>query len=272
VTLLQAAPAFRLRAKNVQVKAGRNLLLQEIFLAFDPGEFVGVLGPSGCGKSTLLRALAGLQAKSTGAVTVDGVAVEALSADVKSRIGFVPQDDIVHGPLTVERALYYSARLRSIPDAEIAPRLDEVIAQLGLLERRKTRIDRLSGGQRKRVSIGVELLTRPFLIFLDEPTAGLDPALEEQFMDLCRDLARSARTVIMSTHVMQSLDRLDSVVIMLTGWIQWVGPPAQALSYFGVSHLHEVYKTLATQDPKAGWEKFRNTPFYNQFVAARMTT
>jgi ABC-type multidrug transport system ATPase subunit len=241
-------------------------------VAFDPGEFIGVLGPSGCGKSTLLRTLAGLQARSGGDVTVDGVAVEALSADVKSRIGFVPQDDIVHGPLTVERALYFSARLRSIPDAEIAPRIDEVITQLGLVERRTTRIDKLSGGQRKRVSIGVELLTRPFLVFLDEPTSGLDPALEEQFMDLCRDLARSSRTVIMSTHVMQSLDRLDSVVIMLTGWIQWIGPPLLAQTYFGVAHLHDVYKALAKQDPKAGWEKYRNSQYYNQFVAARMKT
>ena len=266
------ATAFRIRAKDLNLKIGRHQLLQEVFLAFDPGEFVGVLGPSGCGKSTLLRTLAGLQRKTGGVVTIDGVAVEALSTDIKSRIAFVPQDDIVHGPLTVERALYFSARLRNVPDAEISSRIDEVIGQLGLTERRKNRIDRLSGGQRKRVSIGVELLTRPFLLFLDEPTAGLDPALEEQFMDLCRDLTRSSRTVVMSTHVMQSLDRLDLVVIMQAGWMQWIGPPQLALTYFGVQHLHDVYKVLTKQDPQAGWQRYHDSPFFNQFVAPRMVT
>ena len=261
---------MRIRAKDLQVKAGRTKLLQEVSLAFDPGEFVAILGPSGCGKSTLLRSLAGIQRRAAGEVSVGAVAVEALAPDVQSRIGFVPQDDIVHGQLTVERALLYSARLRNIPEAEIPPRIEEVMKQLELLERRSTRIDRLSGGQRKRVSIGVEMLIRPFLLFLDEPTAGLDPALEESFMDLCRELARSGKTVIMSTHVMQSLDRIDLIVIMLTGWLQWVGPPAAANAYFGVQHLHQIYKLLGGVKGPEGWQRYRSSAYFTQYVAARL--
>lgn len=261
---------IRIRARELGIKVGRSKLLQEIFLAFDPGEFVGVLGPSGCGKSTLLRALAGLQPHSSGEVTCDGTGVENLSLEARGRIAFVPQDDIVHGPLTVERALYYSAKLRSVPAAEIDSRVTDVIEQLGLKERRKTRIDRLSGGQRKRVSIGVELLTQPFLLFLDEPTAGLDPALEEHFMELCQRIARDSRTVIMSTHVMQSLDRLDVIVILLAGFIQWIGPPKEALAYFHLQHLHEVYKALANVQPQAGWERYRNSPYFPRWVTARL--
>jgi ABC-type multidrug transport system ATPase subunit len=180
----------------------------------------------------------------------------------------VPQDDIVHGSLTVDKALLYSARLR-LTDNTAGPAVEEIVAQLDLAERRKTRIERLSGGQRKRVSIGVELLTKPAVLLLDEPTAGLDPALEEQFMELCRTLARQARTVLMTTHVMQSLDRLDLVVVMCAGRLVYFGPPGQAAGFFGVGHLNDIYRQLTKDAAEGLAARYAASPLAQVYVEAR---
>ncbi len=254
------------------VKIGRAQLMQQISLAIRPGEFVGLLGPSGCGKSTLLARMAGLQRPTSGEVCLNGVPLHNIDAGLKRSIGFVPQDDIVHGPLTVESALHYSARLRQIPAASIKSRVDELVETLELNERRKTRIDRLSGGQRKRVSIAVELLNDPSWLFLDEPTAGLDPALEESFMDTCKKLTQSSKAVVMSTHVIQSLDRLDLLIVLLKGVIQYVGPASQASTYFGVQHLHQIYKLLSNTQPLEGWSRFQQTPYFTEYIQKRLHT
>jgi ABC-type multidrug transport system ATPase subunit len=261
---------IQLSCKNLGVKIGKAQLLQQISLAIRPGEFVGLLGPSGCGKSTLLGRMAGLHRPSSGQVLLNDIPLQSLAADVKRSIGFVPQDDIVHGPLTVESALNYSARLRQIPTTDIKTRVDELVETLELSERRKTRIDRLSGGQRKRVSIAVELLNDPNWLFLDEPTAGLDPALEENFMDTCKKLTQKSKAVVMSTHVIQSLDRLDLLIVLLKGVIQYVGPASQASTYFGVQHLHQIYKLLSNTQPLEGWGRFQQTAYFGDYIAKRL--
>ncbi len=254
---------MRVDATGLSVRAGRLKILQDLTVSVLSGEFVGILGPSGCGKSTLLRALSGQQKLAGGKVFLDGKELRDTS-----QLGFVPQDDIVHTSLTVEKALQYSARLR-LPDVDTGPAVEEVIGQLELGERRKTRIERLSGGQRKRVSIGVELLTKPAVLFLDEPTAGLDPALEEQFMDLCRQLARQNRTVLMTTHVMQSLDRLDLVVVMCAGRLVYFGPPAQVAGFFGVAHLNDIYRQLSAAAAEGLASRYAGSSLAQQYVQGR---
>lgn len=258
-----------LAARGLTLKAGRQILLQPLELSFCAGEFVGILGPSGCGKSTLLRSLAGLQALSGGEVRVQGKPLRELGADERRRIGFVPQDDVVHGMLKVERSLRYAGRLLGLEGAELQRRVDSVMELLELQERRKVRTDRLSGGQRKRVSIAVELLAEPLLLFLDEPTAGLDPALEESFMQNCRQLSRGGRTLLMSTHVMQTLDLMDLILVLVKGYLVFLGRPQEALGYFGVSHLSQMYKILAQLDPATAAERYRGSPHHQQFIAAR---
>lgn len=239
---------IHLDAIDVCVNAGRTPILQKVSFSIRPGEFIGILGPSGCGKSTLLKTLSGIISPSSGRVLMNGLPVA--EAGFQSRIGYVPQDDIVHGSLRVDRALSYSARLR-LPMRTAADslraRVDEVIALMDLDERRKTRIDRLSGGQRKRVSIGVELLTQPALLFLDEPTSGLDPALEEKMMDLFARLASEGRTVILTTHIMQSIDRLHLVAVMAKGRLVYFGPPSDLTRYFSVPHVQDLYRVLAAE-------------------------
>ncbi len=256
---------MRIDAVDVSVDVGRHHLLQNVSLTLLPGEFVGVLGPSGCGKSTLLKTLSGQLLPSKGTVLLNGRPPDILDA------GFVPQDDIVHGSLRVERALVFSGRLRmppGTPMAEVRTRVDEVIAMVELDERRATRIEKLSGGQRKRVSVAVELLTRPPLLFLDEPTSGLDPALEEHMMDLFASLARAGRTVVLTTHVTQNLDRLDLMVVLASGRVVFVGTPADALAHFGVSHLVELYRQLSGDAAQLS-QRFISSPLYQQWVLAR---
>lgn len=256
-------------AKGLAVKAGRNLLLQPLTLSFATGEFVGVLGPSGCGKSTLLRCLAGLQPLTQGQVLLGPKPLDQLTPAERRKIGFVPQDDVVHGSLRVDRALTYTGRLMGLTGAALTARVNHVIELLELQERRAVRTDKLSGGQRKRVSIAMELLGEPEVLFLDEPTAGLDPALEDSFMSSCQRLCRGGRTLLMSTHVMQSLDCLDLVLILLKGHLIFLGPPQQGLGYFQVPSLTMIYKQLAQQDPLQAQQRFAASPLYQTYVAGR---
>ena len=261
--------AAAISAQGLSYKVGRTVLLQPLHLSFLAGEFVGVLGPSGCGKSTLLRCLAGLQAPSSGQVSFNGRSFPDLSTEERRRLGFVPQDDVVHGSLKVERALTYTGRLLGLQGTQLTQRVDQVIGLLELGERRRLRTDRLSGGQRKRVSIAVELMGDPPVLFLDEPTAGLDPALEDSFMLSCRGLCQGGRTLVMSTHVMQSVESLDLVVVLQKGHLIYFGPPGQAAAYFGVPTLMQIYKSLAQQDPLQGMQRFAASPLHATYVAGR---
>lgn len=255
-------------ARTLNLKIGRSVLLQPMNLTFFGGEFVGVLGPSGCGKSTLLKCLAGLQ-RCGGEIELGGKAISAMNLEERRRIGFVPQDDVVHGSLSVERALNYTGRLLGLDAATLATRVDSVIQILELQERRKMRTSRLSGGQRKRVSIAVELMAEPQVLFLDEPTAGLDPALEESFMESCQRLAQGGRTLLMSTHVMQSLDVLDLVLVLQQGYLVFLGRPQEALAYFGVHTLTQIYKPLLQQDPASASQRYSGSPYFANYVTAR---
>lgn len=260
--MIATAKGTRVDARDVKVRFGRNQILKGLSLSVFPGECVGILGASGCGKSTLLKVLAGLLAPTEGEVR--------LSGDT-GPCGFVPQDDIVHTALRVESALGYSARLRlgdRLDRKQLEARVDEVVRILGLEERRRVKIGRLSGGQRKRVSIGVELLTSPGLMFLDEPTSGLDPALEEHFMELFRKLADGGRTVLLTTHVLQSLHRLDLVGVMAAGRLAYYGPPGEMLAFFGVSEAREVYAKLAQGDALAN--RFQASLHHRKYVLDRL--
>lgn len=257
-------------ARGLTLKVGRNVLLQPMNLAFLTGEFVGVLGPSGCGKSTLLRCLAGLQTPTAGEIQLGGRSLAQLTPDERRAIGFVPQDDVVHPTLKVERTLLFTGRLLGLEGDVLSKRVEQTLQMLELTERRRLRTDKLSGGQRKRVSIGVELMAEPQVLLLDEPTAGLDPALEESFMENCRGLSRGGRTLVMSTHVMQSLDMLDLVLVLQQGHLIFFGPPAAALQYFQVPDLTKIYKALSQQNPAGAQQRFQATPYFQQYVTGRL--
>jgi ABC-type multidrug transport system ATPase subunit len=240
--------------------AGESQILHEVSLSIEPGELIALAGGSGAGKTTLLEILAGLRAPSTGQVRHDGVRVDA-GATRHPGIGYVPQDDIIHGEMPLRRTLQYAARLRlpaGTPSGQADRVVDDILRELDLADRRDIAVRMLSGGQRKRASIAVELLTRPGTFFLDEPTSGLDPSTSAEVVRLLRQLTRRGVTVVLTTHEPATIDRCDQVVFLTrSGHLAFAGPPAQARRYFGVDDLVEVYRRLATEDTPRAWaERF----------------
>lgn len=226
---------------------GTIKLLDDVDLTIQPNEFVGLLGPSGAGKSTLMDALNGMRPATTGLVLINRQDFYEHLDSLKQSIGYVPQDDIIHRELTVYRTLYYVARLRLSSDVstqEIDQIINEVMDVTGLSERRDVPVGQLSGGQRKRVSIAVELITKPSIIYLDEPTSGLDPATEEKVMKLFRQIAESGRTVILTTHAMENVKLFDKIVVMMRGKLVFYGGPQAALRHLGAESFKDLYDKL----------------------------
>jgi ABC-type multidrug transport system ATPase subunit len=257
-----------------RVRKGVNLL-QDISLAIRPREFVAVVGVSGAGKSTLLNALAGIWPATDGAVLVNGTDLYRQYDAFRTDVGYVPQDDIIHKELTAEKALDYAARLRLPGDVTTSERqqaVTEELEALGLAERRKVRVGSLSGGQRKRVCIGVERLTRPGLFFLDEATSGLDPGTENQLMRLLRQLADDGQTILLVTHATKNVMLCDQVVFLAKGGnLAFYGPPAEALEYFGVTDFDEIYEKLqAERSPEEWAANYRSSALYEQYLVRRL--
>ena len=275
--------------KEVKNRSGGGLikLLDNVSLSIQPNEFVGLLGPSGAGKSTFMDALNGMRPASGGSVLINNLDLYQHLDSLKQSIGYVPQDDIIHRELTVYRTLYYVAKLRLSGDVsrkEIDQIVEEVMDVTGLSERRDVPINQLSGGQRKRVSIAVELVTKPSVIFLDEPTSGLDPATEEKIMVLFRQIAESGRTVILTTHAMENVKLFDKIVLLMRGKLAFYGKPEEALKHLGASSFKELYDKLeepietrlkagggnrhqVTEQVAEEWkQKFIQTPQYRKNV------
>ncbi|MFG2826247.1 FHA domain-containing protein [Streptomyces sp. NPDC048434] len=255
----------------VRVDKGRKTLLDKVSFPVGEKSLLAVVGPSGAGKSTLLNALTGLRPADDGTVLYDGRDLYRDYAELRRRIGLVPQDDILHLQLTVRRALGYAAQLRFPEDTakgERQARVDEVIRELGLDQRVNQPIHSLSGGQRKRVSVALELLTKPSLLFLDEPTSGLDPGMDRSVMHMLRGLADDGRTVIVVTHSVLSLDVCDRLLVLAPGGtIAYYGPPEEALSYFGYGQWPEAFEAFENDRDRDWAGDFRASPPYRRYVA-----
>ncbi|MDH6196929.1 ABC-type multidrug transport system ATPase subunit [Mycobacterium frederiksbergense] len=234
---------------------GNKTLLDNIALDARPGTLTAVIGPSGAGKSTFAKQVAGYTHPTSGTVTFEGHDVHAEYASLRSRIGMVPQDDVVHGQLTVRQALMYAAELRLPPDTTKEDREQVVMQVLEELEMTKhldTRVDKLSGGQRKRASVALELLTGPSLLILDEPTSGLDPALDRQVMTMLRQLADAGRVVLVVTHSLTYLDVCDQVLLLAPGGkTAFCGAPDQIGPELGTTNWADIFSTVASDPAEA---------------------
>lgn len=260
---------------TVAVERGEKILLDHV--SFPVGEkcLLAVVGPSGAGKSTLLNALTGQRPADHGSVLYDGRDLYRDYAELRRRIGLVPQDDILHPQLTVRAALSYAAELRFPEDTEKTERqarVEEVIRELGLGQRAGQPVHVLSGGQRKRVSVAMELLTKPSLLFLDEPTSGLDPGMERSVMHMLRDLADDGRTVIVVTHNVLSLGVCDRLLVLAPGGrIAFYGRPDDALAFFGFEQWPEAFEAF-DQDQDRDWAgEYRDSPFHRYYVTEATT-
>ena len=258
--------AVRLDVHDITKVISGKTILDRIGFSVLPGELVAIAGTSGAGKSTLLDALIGMRPATSGRVIVNGADLYRAYDALRPLIGYVPQATILPMQLTVRRALHYVARLRLPPDVsrgEAEQRVDEVMRQLDIHQRRDVEIGRLSGGQQKRASIAAELISRPGLFFLDEPTSGLDPGLTRRVTAITKDLAQAGSTVIVISHDVESLSSADRLVFLASGGrVAFVGAPEEALQFFGVNDLAEIYPKVEGDDPVEWQEKFKASRFY----------
>jgi ABC-type multidrug transport system ATPase subunit len=259
---------------TVQLRDGKTLLNHA---TFPIGErfLVGIIGPSGAGKSTLLGALTGLEPATDGSVLYDNRDLYSNYAELRHRIGLVPQDSVLHPQLTARRALDYAAELRFPRDTSAAERngrVEEVLNDLGMTAHQETRTGALSGGQQKRVNVAIELLTKPSVLFLDEPTSGLDPGLDKSVMQLMGRLAKEGRTVVLVTHSVTNLDECDRLLVLVAGGrVAFFGPPAEGLNYFGKSDWAEVFQAFEVM-PERDWSaEFEKSPQHRSYVVESIT-
>ena len=281
---------------GVAVDSGCTRLLEDVSLEASPGDLIGVMGASGAGKSTLLSAVVGEQKLSAGRVIIAGIDAQRQRERLRGQVGYVPQDDIMHSGLTVERALFYAARLRLPNDylhADICARVSEVTTQLGLTGTETIRIGTpmekgLSGGQRKRVNIAMEMMTDPPVLILDEPTSGLSSVDAIGLMQLMRRLADAGKIIILTIHQPSTeiLKLLTAVAVLArddsttgTGRLVWFGP-----AYPEAAQFFEPPTAAMTTSPDAEailrglssrsvaeWQRvYRRSTTYRDWVHARL--
>lgn len=299
------AQSMRLGHRIDAVQLGREvsnkrMILQDVSLTVNPGEFVALVGGSGAGKSTLMKAMNGYEPANHGHILLDGEPLYAKLDMYRTQMGYVPQDDIIHRSLPVKLALWYAAKLR-LPDAkssEIEARIQDALRAVDMAEHANKPVRVLSGGQRKRVSIAVELLARPTLFFLDEPTSGLDPGLEKKMMYDLNRLADEGRTVVLVTHATANIEQCDHVAFMSYGRLAYYGPPDDALKFYNVRDFSDIYLKISQEvNPSKGkpapaelqpyysayqsqgkvmtgvlWaDYYKQSPYYQKYVVGRQS-
>jgi ABC transport system ATP-binding/permease protein len=262
--------------------ADGKVLLDRVSLPFEERSLVAILGPSGAGKSTLLGALTGMRPATSGTVLYGNRDLYAQYAELRHRIGLVPQENVLHTSLSARRALRYAAGLRfpgAVPSEERRRRVDEVLGELGLTAHARTRTSSLSGGQQKRVNVALELLTKPSLLFLDEPTSGLDPGSTKSVWEMMRALADDGRTVIAATHEVAHLHLCDRVLMLVPlleadgdviagGQVAYYGPPKEGLEFFGEPDWAAVFEGFAAGPARDRAAEFADSRYHRRYVTA----
>ena len=259
------------RGLTVTLPNGK-VLLDDVSFRLGERCLLGVIGPSGAGKSTLVGALTGMRPATAGSVLYDGRDLYANYAELRHRIGLVPQENILHTHLSAHRALGYAAELRFPSDtspAERTRRIGEVLGELSLTGHADTRTSSLSGGQQKRVNVALELLTKPSLLFLDEPTSGLDPGLDMSVMEMMSGLARDGRTVIVVTHSVANLNACDRLLVLVPGGrVAYFGSPADGLRHFGQPGWAQVFRAFEAEPDRDWAGEYRRSAYFARYMTA----
>ncbi len=245
---------FVVKDASLALRGGRRIV-EGVSFSIPRPSLVAVIGPSGAGKSSLLRLITGQVDPSDGEVTLHGATMTSQRRAHRGQIGVVPQHTVAHTSLTARRALDYTARLRLASDVSGDERrqiVQAVLESLGLGPHADTRMSRLSGGQQRRVGIAMEMLTDPDMLVLDEPTAGLDPSLVLQIMDVLRGLADAGKLVLLVTHDLDHLNKVDNVLVLRAGGTPaYYGPPSGVFAYFGTATWAETFELLAEPAPQS---------------------
>lgn len=239
---------------TLALRDGR-VLVDDVSFAVDDPSVVAIIGPSGAGKSSLLRLLSGQVAPTSGSVSFRGATMLSQRRAFRGEIGVVPQFNLAHRRLTARQALEFTAQLRFADDASDIDRhrrIDATLHQLGLTAHAETRIELLSGGEQRRVSIAMEMLTEPSMLILDEPTSGLDPSRVLQVMQMLRGFADAGKQVLIVTHDLESLHLVDRVIILRAGGsVAYAGPPSGVIDHFGQTSWAEIFTGLIEARPRS---------------------
>jgi ABC-2 type transport system ATP-binding protein len=235
--------ALAIRAIDLRVVRGNAVVLPGLSCEVEAGSVTGLLGPSGSGKSTFLRAVVGVQKVVSGSVDVLGQ--PAGSSDLRSQIGYMTQAPSVYGDLTVGENLVFFARVLGVPLIAV----DRVLTDVSLEEFHGRLVNRLSGGQRARVSLAAALLGEPDLLVLDEPTVGLDPVLRRDLWELFHRLTERGTTLLVSSHVMDEADRCHSLLLLREGTLLAHATPAELRRRTGKDNLEDVFLRLIEENP-----------------------
>ena len=257
-----------LELQNISLDIGTEeepvrLLDDVTFRLREGGQLVAVLGPSGCGKSTLIKTIAGLREASSGKAMWKGRDLSEQDFE-PAEVGYVPQFSIAHEKLEVWECIEDAIRLRSagLSREEVDARVDNVLLEVGMLEIAEKRVEVLSGGQRRRLALGMELVSSPDLLLCDEVTSGLDPRAEDEITELMRAVALKGRIVLNITHSLKHLSSHTSVIVLMRGRLVYLAAPEHLLFYFGVDHAEDLYPRLASRKPEEwaqSWEKRRDS-------------
>jgi ABC-2 type transport system ATP-binding protein len=235
--------AAAIEVDRLHVVRGGRVVVSDLSCTVASGAVTGLLGPSGSGKSTLMRAIVGVQRVAAGRVRVLGLPAGSVAA--RGRVGYVTQAPSIYGDLTVRENLAYFA---SILGAE-AGQTTDVISTVSLVDDAHRRVDRLSGGQRARVSLATALLGSPEVLVLDEPTVGLDPVLRQELWTLFHELASGGATLLVSSHVMDEADRCDRLLLLRDGQLLADTTPAGLRDRTGAADLDEAFLRLINAAP-----------------------
>jgi len=261
--------------KIVAAPGGKqSQILNKVNFIARPADFIIILGQSGSGKSTLLNSLTGRQSISGGSISLNNLDIYKFFKQFKDSIGFVPQFDIIHRNLSVYKAFYYSAKLRldiDTPEQKIESIIEDTIKKVELEQSREAIVDNLSGGQIKRVNLGIELISDPKLLFLDEATSGLDAGTEEKMMLLFKQIAAGGKTVICITHMLDNVNLADLVYILEKGNLVFCGKPTDALKYFNIPSIGKVYSKISESNPEKLKEDFEKSHFYNNIIKSKIS-
>lgn len=240
-------------------------LVDRVSIRIPQGHFMAIVGPSGCGKTTLLKTIAGLNPESNGTLFWNGRNLSVEGDLSPSEIGYVPQFSIAYDPLTVDESVEAATRLRvrCRDTSELDQRIDRVLEETGLSPISDRQVKVLSGGQKRRLGLAMELVSDPKLLLCDEVTSGLDPRSEREIVRLLHDLSRKDGRIVLSvTHSLAHLELYDSILVLHEGRVAFHGPPEQLTHYFSVSDTEEVYPRLATQASERwhdSWQKHRES-------------
>ncbi len=266
-----------LEARNICLEVDDDgealLLLNNVNFNIPLGHFMAIVGPSGCGKTTLLKTIAGIKTATDGTFIWEERDLSEDGDFEPHEIGYVPQFSIAYEELTVDESIESAARLRVAADEdELNDIIDEVLAETGMTDIADRQVKLLSGGQKRRLALAMELVSRPRILLCDEVTSGLDPRSEREIVQLLHDLSRKqGRIVISVTHSLAQMELYDSIMVMVRGNLAYHGAPSTMNHYFGVENFEEVYPRLALRKPdqwRVSWLKHRE-PYYERMEKER---